>query len=47
MVAALGTFPEYVKKLQELRELRDKRIFMAEIFKEYEVSFWVFVSLSS
>ncbi|XP_011410137.1 PREDICTED: sin3 histone deacetylase corepressor complex component SDS3-like [Amphimedon queenslandica] len=33
-----GTFPEYVRRLQELKELRDKRIFMAEIFKEYELN---------
>lgn len=33
-----GTDPEYLRKLQELKDLRDKRIFMAETFREYEVT---------
>ena len=34
----IGTDPEYQKRVKELKELRDKRLFMKETFREYEVS---------
>ena len=34
----IGTDPEYQKRVKELKELRDKRLFMTETFREYEVS---------
>jgi Sin3 histone deacetylase corepressor complex component SDS3 len=33
-----GTDPEYLKKLNELVDLRDKRLFIAETFRDYELS---------
>lgn len=32
-----GTDPEYQKRVKELKELRDKRLFMTETFREYEL----------
>ena len=32
-----GIDPEYLKKVQEIKEVRDKRLFVAETFRQYEL----------
>lgn len=32
-----GTDPEYLKKVREIEAVRDKRLFVAEAFRQYEL----------
>lgn len=32
-----GTDPEYIQRVKEMREMYEKRLFVAEVFKQYEL----------